>query len=1151
MSHLNTFNFLKKPILLGLIVFAITLALTQYLSYQRFLIRKNKDQKEIVSHANWLENEFQSILNQSYSSTQTLSFIVKNYGVPKNFDSISELLLKANKQISALELVDSTGVITHVYPLKGNNILGFNILKDSTGKKGAIKTINKRNYFVTGPIPLKQGGDGFVGRTPIFKGGKFYGFSAAVIKLEDLLNSIILNITDDSKFSYQLAKVNADTSEEVFFSSNFYTTKDAHHITVATSDGEWKLYIISNQNKSFSVFSIFSIFGIILSILAGALSWYIIRQPLLLNKQVKEKTNLLSESEEKHRTFIEEATDGIFITDQETNIIEVNIAGCKLTGYSKSELLKMNIRDDLSPKDNLDDINLKLKEIQNGKDVLFERKLIKKNGNIIYTEKNAKMLPSGNILAIIRDTTDRKQLEIIAQKSILKIKESEEKYRILVEEASDGIFLLDIKAKILSVNTHFCKMLGSDKEEFIGEKISKFIDPENWKAVPFNYEGLANGKTIRNLRKLVRKDGTVFYADTSVKRMPNNLYQGIIHDVTEREKAVEIVRESELKYRELTERISDGFVALDKKWNFIYVNTKAGEIINRNPVQLLGKNVWEEFPKYKETEFYEELHKTMETQKYKYIENHSKYQEKWFEYHFHPSEEGISIYFRDITEIKKAEKKIQDAKLKMEAAIRIGKIGYWSWDLKSEHIEWSEHMYSIFDVDKDIVLKYDIISERIHPDDRKNSDELIKEFIEKEKENIAYTHKVIHRDGSVHTVLLEIEIEKNHEGEVYKLHGTVIDITETIKAKEALKESEEKFYKSFHSNLIGKVIFDQNRKIIETNDAFASLFDTTRQELIGKNIIEAGVLDSENNQQNEIRDSIWDKLKETGAILDEEITFTLKNGKKVSTIFSVKSLTLESNTNYLMSVIDNTKRKEAEQKLETQNLELKKTNSELDRFVYSASHELRAPLASVLGLIKIILNEETKADLVFKVEMIEQSVQRLDSFIRDIVQYSQNKHLNIASEKIEFRNLLNESLESLWYLENREKINIDVVINEEIGFFSDIKRISIILNNLISNAIKYHDIEKSNPTINITINTSVKEAVIEVSDNGVGIPDEHLNKIFDMFYRVSSKVMGTGIGLFVIKEIVSKINGNIEVKSKETEGTTFKITLPNQQLNKK
>ena len=1011
------FRFLEYPILYGIVVFLVLLIATQFLTYERYQLLKKTDEQETILRANWIENEFQKVLNQSFSTTQTLAFIVENYGVPENFDSIAHLLLETNKNIDALELVDSLGVITNVYPIESNNIIGFNILKDTIGRKGALITMQRKEYFVTGPIKLKQGGDGLVSRIPIFKGDKFQGFAAAVIKLPKLLQAIQISKNSEAKYAYQLAKVNADKTEEIFFSTNSFSEKNAYSKTISMTKGEWKLYVFSKKKELLETVSIFSILGLLLSCIGGIFVWHLLRQPSRLDQLVKEKSAMLIESEEK--------------------------------------------------------------------------------------------------------------------------------YRLLIENATDGIFLLDQNANFLDVNIQLITMFKASKEDFIGKNVRYFIDNDSITKNPLKFQELKEGKTVSSVRKLIRKDKTLFLAETRVKMLPNNLFQGIIHDITEKEKSTELIRQSEIKYRELTERITDAFVAFDLDWNFSYISAKAMEFIPPNVSELLGKNFWDIFPEIIDENLHANFLSALETQSNVKGIHYSQRLDKWIEYRIYPSSTGVSVYFSDITAVEKAKEEVLYTKAKMESAIRIGKIGYWSWDLQDSSLEWSDRMYTIFDMDKDILLNFESAAECIHPEDRKMHEELIASRLHY-KDNTPFSFRVLHKDNSIHHVLVELELLFNENEEIKKLHGTAIDITERILDQLDLKESQEKFYKSFHSNLTGKVIVDKHRTILEANETIAILLETTRENLIGKKLIDADVLDYELHELSEKRQEVWSKLLEQGFLRDEEIIYTLKSSKQIPALLSIEPLELDNKTHYLVSAIDNTKRKEAELKLAIQNKELSKTNSELDRFVYSASHELRAPLASILGLINIILSEEKEPGLVFKLEMMEQSVKRLDSFIKDIVQYSQNRHLEIASEKIEFRCLVQDSLESLWYLENRSQINIHVTISDEIEFYSDKKRISIILNNLISNAIKYHNVAGANPIINITTTTSRDQAVIEIKDNGLGIPKEHLKSIFKMFYRVSSKIMGTGIGLFVVKEIVEKIDGKITVTSEENKGTTFSVILPNQ-----
>tara|TARA_R110002060_G_scaffold42836_8_gene54347 strand:- start:30 stop:425 length:396 start_codon:yes stop_codon:yes gene_type:complete len=126
------------------------------------------------------------------------------------------------------------------------------------------------------------------------------------------------------------------------------------------------------------------------------------------------------------------------------------------------------------------------------------------------------------------------------------------------------------------------------------------------------------------------------------------------------------------------------------------------------------------------------------------------------------------------------------------------------------------------------------------------------------------------------------------------------------------------------------------------------------------------------------------------------------------------------------------------------------------------------------------------------------------------------------------------------------QLKFNIIVDDKIEFVSDSKRISILLNNFISNAIKYHDLNKNIPTVWVNIKTTKKEAIIEIKDNGLGIAEEQLDKIFNMFYRISSQIMGSGIGLYIVKEVLAKLNGTIEVESELGEGSMFILKIPNE-----
>lgn len=242
---------------------------------------------------------------------------------------------------------------------------------------------------------------------------------------------------------------------------------------------------------------------------------------------------------------------------------------------------------------------------------------------------------------------------------------------------------------------------------------------------------------------------------------------------------------------------------------------------------------------------------------------------------------------------------------------------------------------------------------------------------------------------------------------------------------------------------------------------------------------------------------------------------------------------------------DITQQKKTEDILKEQNEELTKINSELDRFVYSASHDLRAPLMSVKGLLNMIKVDPEKGNTVKYMELIEKSVTKLDSFISDIIQYSKNSRIDLLVREIDFHDLLEESISSLKYMEGAEKVRSIRNIEATCPFYSDPSRLLMVFNNIISNSVRYRDKWKSDSFLQIDIQADEKRALIKFSDNGIGIAKEYIDDVFKMFYRATTESKGSGLGLYIVKSAVEKLQGTIEVQSEFGQGTMFVIEIPN------
>jgi signal transduction histidine kinase len=231
--------------------------------------------------------------------------------------------------------------------------------------------------------------------------------------------------------------------------------------------------------------------------------------------------------------------------------------------------------------------------------------------------------------------------------------------------------------------------------------------------------------------------------------------------------------------------------------------------------------------------------------------------------------------------------------------------------------------------------------------------------------------------------------------------------------------------------------------------------------------------------------------------------------------------------------------------IETQNEELQRLNGELDSFVYRTSHDLRAPIASVMGLISITKDEEDLTKIREYLGLKNKTLKKLDRTIHDILDYSKNKRLTIEPEPVDFTALVTEVFDSHFFMENADCIEKTIDCQVTGTFYSDPRRLEMIFNNLISNAIKYYDARKPNPYIRVGITADVTQAEIVLADNGLGIGSEHHTKIFDMFYRTGDHVQSSGLGLYVVKDAITKLGGTITLQSTLGEGSTFRIRIPN------
>jgi len=283
----------------------------------------------------------------------------------------------------------------------------------------------------------------------------------------------------------------------------------------------------------------------------------------------------------------------------------------------------------------------------------------------------------------------------------------------------------------------------------------------------------------------------------------------------------------------------------------------------------------------------------------------------------------------------------------------------------------------------------------------------------------------------------------------------------------------------------------------------------------------------------------------TGAVSDEFAVRCLKLG--------ADDYVLKQNLKNLPSIVvkalkareDEEIKAKASEELGKQNEELIKVNKDLDAFVYSVSHNLRSPLNSLQGLLNLSKGETDPSKLKLLHAMMEKSIQRMDQNVVEVLEYARNAKQELAIEKIDLEKLILENFEKMQFMQDAAGVVKEVTCESDGPFYSDRFRISNVINNLISNSIKYQDPRKDKSFIKVNISINKDSATIKFQDNGIVIPRNQLNKVFDMFYRATEVKTGIGLGLYIVKEAVQILKGEIKIRSVERKGTTFTLVLPN------
>lgn len=956
----GSFSFLlNKPALLGWLSFLFLACLFAMVIYQRYLILKEEQRKEVYDVARSATDKLQQSLAYSLSATKILSFFVDQNGQVNNFDSVARQILASGSEVDALQLVPG-GVIRYVYPVKGNeNVIGYDILKDPARNKEAYKAIEKKQLYFAGPFELRQGGVGVVGRLPLFRNDKFWGFSAVVIKMPTLLRAAGIDTTGENGYYFQLSKINPVTRQEEFFIQHSKGVSGEQSVAINVPNGEWKLSVtrVTSFHDLTDIF-LFVVFGSLFSLLGGLFIYQVARRPGKLDELVRlrtrqlrvseekfskafhsnllgliiydsnwvivdlndpyaallettpdnligkhsdvagliskidpEKRQLVSDdiqqlldaagflenyeiaiktktgeelavllsiepielenkqhwlvsaiditankkaelkmkrSEEKYRNLVEQASDGIVITDLDGVILEVNNSMSLMSGYPEEELLQQHVyrflpEDDTNP--------IRINELLQGKALLYERRLLKKDGSILDIEVNSRMASSHTLIGFVRDISERKKSE----------RELQYKSRLL-ESVSDAVTSLDMERRIVSWNKACEELYGFAAEEALGKRVPELVT--------FEYPGTSNEEVFKEVFTKGQWRGEFNFihpktnttvqllSSVSLLRSTNGEPNGFIitsRDITEQKRAQQLITESEEKYRTLVEQASDGIFIADKQGRFQVVNS-SGYAMSQYSREELSKLTIYDLVQAEDLEkqpfnFADMLNRNGARAERRLKRKDGTLLEVEVTAKFISGERFLA-FVRDISERKKAAEEVTISNERFGIIAQATNDAVWDHDFEKNETWGNKKLYSLYGFDsQDTKINFEMFLDRLHPDERDGVVTRLNAAIARKESVISEEFHFRAANGEYRTFYDRAYIKYDDNGKPQRMLGAMQDVTDREQTeKQILREKE--LSDSIINSLPGVFyLYNKEGKFLRWNNNFETVTQYTNEEI--------------------------------------------------------------------------------------------------------------------------------------------------------------------------------------------------------------------------------------------------------------------------------------------------------------------------------
>ncbi|SFU64412.1 hypothetical protein SAMN05216480_11137 [Pustulibacterium marinum] len=429
-------SYILKPAITSIISFLVLVVIGYFIIDQQQQLLQEKERLEMQGMLEVTKQNVQQIIQNSYTVAASLSLIIDDNGNYQNFETSAERLLKNNQNISAVQLVPN-GIIKDTYPNQGNEAsIGLNLFETEHTKDEAFRAIELREMYFAGPLELVQGGTAIVGRLPIYRNQKFWGFSAVIINLDTLIEESGLQNFNNKRYYLSLSKINPVTFKEDFFLKRENNFEKAFKKTLQIPQGDWNIQIVKKRanNDYLSLYPTI-ILWTVFCIISSVFLYFLLKKPSELEKVIKDQTAIIAENEREFQAIFDHAGLGIAVININTRKFEkANSHLCSILGCSLEDLKNESIHKFRHPEDNFNFENL-LSELKNGDINVFTvtRRLKSVQGlelwiNITVSPMWDKDEEPNYYVAIIEDITEKK-------KSYEQLKQSESRFKSLFDDS--------------------------------------------------------------------------------------------------------------------------------------------------------------------------------------------------------------------------------------------------------------------------------------------------------------------------------------------------------------------------------------------------------------------------------------------------------------------------------------------------------------------------------------------------------------------------------------------------------------------------------------------------------------------------------------------------------------------------------------------